>query len=186
MDTSPIFTRALVYLAPTLWVLSVGSNGWTEGPQPGAPVKGLQAELKLERSVFSRDDTIDVRVRLRNTNAQPLEVFTKLTPVYNPCGEILFILETEQGKPVFVSHPEDKRPAPQPQDFTRLEPGQSVDVEAHLEPPIWWDVRPGRFRLKMQLNIYAKDTYDGTAMQPVSGAWTGTVVSNPVPIEVTK
>ena len=154
-----------------------------EDPELGEPVNGLQAELVLDRAVFSTGTAIPVRAVLRNVSNQILSVFTGLIPIYNADGEILFILETLAGEPVRVIHGIDERAAPQMADFQRLEPGQSLGVRAELSPD-QWQMKLGSYRLKVQLNIRANRAYEGTEFRPVEHVWTGTVVSNTVEITI--
>ena len=175
----------LIALVSAICILWSDTSVSALEPKPGEPVNGLQAELLLDHVVFKVGEPIPVSIELRNVGDQPLAVFKGLIPVYNSYGEALFVLETLDGRSISITHPEDDRPAPLTEDFARLQPGQVVKVQTELRPTDWtWGMEPGRYALRVQVNVHANAAYDGTHMRPVEQVWTDSVVSNAVTIEV--
>jgi peptidyl-Lys metalloendopeptidase len=95
-----------------------------------APAQDVSVTIAPLRDKFARSDEVLVRVTLLNTSATPQFLLKWQTPVEGVQAP-LFEVQRE-GQPVRYLGMEAKRPAPEPNDFLRLEPGASVSSTVEL------------------------------------------------------
>jgi len=117
-----VFTWAcILFLAVAAWALPPTEDGGRAR---------LFVDLQAAQSQFRSDQPLLLTWSLTNESDQPLYVLRWFTPVDGIEANIFAV--TRDGQPVAYVGKLIKRPAPGPEDFLKLEPGESLTVQVDI------------------------------------------------------
>ena len=142
-------------------------------PTGAALAQDVEASLEPVRQKFARTDEVQVRVTLANRSNTPQYILKWYTPVEGITAPLFEVLR--DGQPVRYLGIEAKRPAPGPNDYLRLEPGDSVSSTVELSALYEMNVT-GPYTLRYR--TAAGGLFATPGARPVTSA----LASNPVGI----
>lgn len=130
-----------------------------------APAQDVSVTIAPVRDKFARSDEVLVRVTLLNTSATPQFLLKWHTPV-GGVEAPLFEVQRDGQKVAYLGI-KAKRPAPDPGDYLRLEPGASVSSTVELSTLYEMSVT-GAYQLRYR--TAASGLFATAGMRPMPGA----------------
>lgn len=152
--------------------------------EPGRPVEGLQVILTAHHKKLTVErPTLKLTVELRNVSGRPLSVYQHLSSVLGTPASVRFEVGAEDGSKIHIPQPIDDHPLPPADAYVPLKPGaaltQDITMDLGSGDGASSPLRAGRYTVSVEVILTEEGRLAG-----VTDAWAGTVVSNPVTIEV--
>ena len=144
---------------------------------PGEPVKGLQATLAFQGSRVRQRDTVRLKLELRNVSGGPLSLYDAVSELIGMPAFIVFRVRKENGTPVHIAQPIDDHDLPSRDRYVTLASGTSLKQSFELGADQLGT--PGRYEISLEVECSPEGRLAG-----VEDAWVGTILSNPVHVEV--
>jgi peptidyl-Lys metalloendopeptidase len=111
---------------------------------------GIKATLEVDKAWLGAGDNLTARVTITNTGADAVAIPRWQVPRHEMTAELFLV--TRDGEPVAYLGRVAKRPAPGPQDFLQLKPGQSVrgrtELTGHYDM-----ISGGEYRISFRMDL---------------------------------
>ena len=150
---------------------------------PAKPASPVQASVRLSDRILLRGQDVEVELTLRNISDAPLSLYRDIQPTLGMPGEVRFLVRRPDGTSVEIAQPVDEHSLPSPEAYRRLSPGDSITqaVMMRLERGggRFDALEPGRYDVALEVSFSDEGRRAG-----VPDAWAGTVLTDPIHIEV--
>lgn len=156
------------------WIVILALTLGTVGMALALPPQGEEPEvllttgLTVERTEFKGDEPLAIQWSLTNDASEPVYVLRWHTPLDGLEANIFAV--TRDGKPVPYVGKLIKRPAPGPEDFLKLEPGETVTATVDISAA--YDMtETGNYTVRFrQERLVVKETPDGPELRATTTA----------------
>lgn len=149
-------------------VLSLAGLAWALPPNEEGGRLRLSSELQVDRAELRADEPMAIRWSLTNEGDQPLYVLRWTTPLAGIEGNIFAV--TRNGEPVMYTGKLIKRPAPGPEDFVKLEPGETLSTTVDISAAYDMGVT-GHYTVRYRSErLVVREAPDGPEVQATTAA----------------
>jgi peptidyl-Lys metalloendopeptidase len=149
-------------------LLTLGLAGLAMALPPsdeGGPAR-LSASVSVDRYQFGLDEPLAVQWSLTNGSDKPLYVLRWQTPLAGIEANIFAV--SRNGQPVMYTGRLIKRPAPGPEDFIKLEPGETISTTVDISAAYDMTVR-GEYTVRYRAErLLVKESPEGPEVQALS------------------